>query len=191
MQFRFIQAHSIDEVEDFVGIASSLLVNMGTLESDWIQSMKLAANKCVEIGKPWVLDPVAAGAASALSTPPATRPQHEHRHRHNTVCLPRSPWPSFYSMCYRRAGPAAVDACSTPVALPPPPFPPRSPTACPHACLQPTCIRQHMHVPPDSRTTVPWPTAVSPAQTPQLHQRMSHMHHTESADNHPPPVDNA
>eukprot|EP00892_Ulva_mutabilis_P000489 jgi/Ulvmu1/10440/UM062_0037.1 len=55
-------AHSLDEVEDFVGIASALLVNMGTLEPDWIQSMKLAASKCVELGKPWVLDPVAAGA---------------------------------------------------------------------------------------------------------------------------------
>lgn len=63
-----VQAHSLDEVEDFVCIASSLLINMGTLEPDWIQAMQLAATKCVELGKPWVLDPVAAGDPQARST---------------------------------------------------------------------------------------------------------------------------
>jgi hydroxyethylthiazole kinase-like sugar kinase family protein len=29
------QAHSVGEVEDFVGIASALLINVGTLSDDW------------------------------------------------------------------------------------------------------------------------------------------------------------
>ena len=38
-------AHSLDEVEQFVGIASALLVNMGTLESSWVAAKKLAAKQ--------------------------------------------------------------------------------------------------------------------------------------------------
>eukprot|EP00798_Chlamydomonas_sp_ICE-L_P011729 gene11729-5208_t len=57
-------AHSLDEVEDFVAISDALLINMGTLESDWVASKKLAARKAKELGKPWVLDPVGCGATS-------------------------------------------------------------------------------------------------------------------------------
>ncbi len=39
------QANALDEVEQFVGISSALLVNMGTLSSDWIAAKKLAAKK--------------------------------------------------------------------------------------------------------------------------------------------------
>jgi hypothetical protein len=39
------QAHSLDEVEQFVGISSALLINMGTLSSDWVASKKLAARR--------------------------------------------------------------------------------------------------------------------------------------------------
>jgi hydroxyethylthiazole kinase len=56
-----VQAHSLEEVEDFIAISSSLLVNMGTLDPAWIASMKLCAKRCVELGKHWVLDPVGAG----------------------------------------------------------------------------------------------------------------------------------
>lgn len=38
-----MQAHSLDEVEDFMTISTALLVNMGTLSSEWIASKKLAA----------------------------------------------------------------------------------------------------------------------------------------------------
>ncbi|KAJ9516239.1 hypothetical protein QJQ45_001150 [Haematococcus lacustris] len=38
-------AHSLDEVEDFVGISAALLINMGTLSSDWLASKKLAAKQ--------------------------------------------------------------------------------------------------------------------------------------------------
>lgn len=60
-----MQAHSIQEVEDFVGIASALLVNVGTLTPDWVDSMKLAARTAAAQGKPWVLDPVGCGATPA------------------------------------------------------------------------------------------------------------------------------
>ena len=59
------QAHSIQEVEDFVGISSALLVNVGTLTPDWVESMKLAAVTARAQGKPWVLDPVGCGATPA------------------------------------------------------------------------------------------------------------------------------
>eukprot|EP00775_Hariotina_reticulata_P010516 gene10516-10676_t len=57
-------AHSLDEVEDFVSISSALLINMGTLSSDWVASKKLAAQQAVALGKPWVLDPVGCGATA-------------------------------------------------------------------------------------------------------------------------------
>lgn len=55
-------AHALDEVEDFVAISGALLINAGTLSSDWVASMKLAAAQAVRLGKPWVLDPVGCGA---------------------------------------------------------------------------------------------------------------------------------
>ena len=62
-----MQAHSLEEVEDFIGIANCLLVNIGTLDPDWLSSMKLCARKCVSLGKPWVLDPVGAGVPWSLT----------------------------------------------------------------------------------------------------------------------------
>jgi hydroxyethylthiazole kinase len=43
-------AHSLDEVEQFVGIAAALLVNMGTLESSWVASKKLSAKQVIRWG---------------------------------------------------------------------------------------------------------------------------------------------
>lgn len=60
-----------EEVEEFVSLASSLLINIGTLSSPWVTSMHKAAAKARELGKPWVLDPVGAGATS-LRTKVAT-----------------------------------------------------------------------------------------------------------------------
>lgn len=54
--------HAADEVEDFAAIAASLVINIGTLESDWVASMRLAALTAQRNGRPWVLDPVGAGA---------------------------------------------------------------------------------------------------------------------------------
>jgi hydroxyethylthiazole kinase len=54
--------HAVEEVEDFVSISSALAINIGTLSPRWVEAMRLAAAKAVELGKPWVLDPVGCGA---------------------------------------------------------------------------------------------------------------------------------
>lgn len=57
-----IMAHSRDEVEDMVAICQSLVLNIGTLEIDWVESMLLAAKKASSTNTPIILDPVGAGA---------------------------------------------------------------------------------------------------------------------------------
>lgn len=52
------------EVEEFVPIASALLINIGTLSTPWVRSMHKAAAKAQELGKVWVLDPVGVGATN-------------------------------------------------------------------------------------------------------------------------------
>jgi hydroxyethylthiazole kinase len=54
--------HAQEEVEDFVAISRALAINIGTLSAPWVVSMRLAAQKAVTLGKPWVLDPVGCGA---------------------------------------------------------------------------------------------------------------------------------
>lgn len=56
--------HSPDEVAEFVQLAKSLVVNIGTLYEDQITGMKLAAQTANKSGIPWVLDPVGVGATS-------------------------------------------------------------------------------------------------------------------------------
>ncbi|GMH39913.1 hypothetical protein BSKO_07817 [Bryopsis sp. KO-2023] len=56
--------HSTEEVDEFLAIASGLLINIGTLDPDWVASMKKAAETASKLGKPWVLDPVGAGATT-------------------------------------------------------------------------------------------------------------------------------
>lgn len=60
-----------EEVEEFVPLASALLINIGTLSAPWIKSMHKAAAKANELGKVWVLDPVGVGATN-LRTKTAT-----------------------------------------------------------------------------------------------------------------------
>lgn len=57
-----MQVHCKEEVEEFLGVASALLINVGTLTPVWVESMTLAASTARRLGKPWVLDPVGAGA---------------------------------------------------------------------------------------------------------------------------------
>jgi hydroxyethylthiazole kinase len=59
-----IMSHAIEEVEEMVGIASALVLNIGTLTPDWIDAMELAGKKANEIGIPVILDPVGAGATT-------------------------------------------------------------------------------------------------------------------------------
>jgi hydroxyethylthiazole kinase len=50
------------EVVEFARMASVLLVNVGTITSATFESMLMATRAYQKAGKPWVLDPVAAGA---------------------------------------------------------------------------------------------------------------------------------
>ena len=54
--------HAEDEVDEFVGLAHSLVINIGTLSPRWVSAMTRAAERAESRGKPWVLDPVGAGA---------------------------------------------------------------------------------------------------------------------------------
>jgi len=52
-----------EEMEEIVGIASALVVNIGCLDRQEIEAMGIAAAAAHRLGKPWVLDPVGAGAS--------------------------------------------------------------------------------------------------------------------------------
>ncbi|WP_164112416.1 MULTISPECIES: hydroxyethylthiazole kinase [Sphingobacterium] len=56
-----VMAHSPAEIEDVVALSRSLVINIGTLSTSWIESMFKAASHASTIGCPWVLDPVGAG----------------------------------------------------------------------------------------------------------------------------------
>ncbi|MFS2035680.1 hydroxyethylthiazole kinase [Polaromonas sp. CT11-55] len=57
-----VMAHAHEEVRDMVGIAQALVLNIGTLDPYWVESMKLALAAASARGTPCVLDPVGAGA---------------------------------------------------------------------------------------------------------------------------------
>jgi hydroxyethylthiazole kinase len=60
--------HAEEEVAEFAGIASALVVNIGTLSPAWVTAMHRAAEVAAAGGKPWVLDPVGAGATRYRTT---------------------------------------------------------------------------------------------------------------------------
>ena len=57
-----VMAHAIDEVRDMVSHAGALVLNIGTLDQAWIESMVAAGVEANRRGVPVVLDPVGAGA---------------------------------------------------------------------------------------------------------------------------------
>ncbi len=57
-----VMAHAIEEVGDMAGLASALVINIGTLSEPWIASMSAAVAAAKRRGIPVVLDPVGAGA---------------------------------------------------------------------------------------------------------------------------------
>lgn len=59
-----VMAHAEDEMEEMVGIAAALVINIGTLSEAWISSMFEAAHQARIKGIPVILDPVGAGATS-------------------------------------------------------------------------------------------------------------------------------
>ena len=57
-----IMAHAAEEVADMVAITHSLVINTGTITQAGFESMILAVQTAQKLGKPWILDPVGAGA---------------------------------------------------------------------------------------------------------------------------------
>lgn len=62
-----VMAHSVDEVEEMAGIASSLVINIGTLEAVWVEAMLIAGKTALTKSTPIVFDPVGAGATTYRS----------------------------------------------------------------------------------------------------------------------------
>ena len=59
-----VMAHAPEEVEEMVGIASALVINIGTLSRDWIAAMEIAMQAAAVKGIPIIFDPVGAGATT-------------------------------------------------------------------------------------------------------------------------------
>jgi hydroxyethylthiazole kinase len=57
-----VMAHAVEEVEEMVGLAGALVLNIGTLSGPWIEAMLLAGLAARRRGIPVVLDPVGSGA---------------------------------------------------------------------------------------------------------------------------------
>ena len=57
-----VMAHAREEVEEMVGLAGVLVINIGTLSEHWIDSLLAAGRAASERGIPIVIDPVGAGA---------------------------------------------------------------------------------------------------------------------------------
>jgi hydroxyethylthiazole kinase len=59
-----VMAHAREEVEEMAGIASALVLNIGTLTVEMVEAMKLAARSANARGIPVILDACGAGATS-------------------------------------------------------------------------------------------------------------------------------
>lgn len=59
-----VMAHAAEEAGEMAGIASSLVLNIGTLTVDFVEAMKLAARSANAKGIPVILDVCGAGATS-------------------------------------------------------------------------------------------------------------------------------
>jgi hydroxyethylthiazole kinase len=59
-----VMAHAIEEVEEMVGLARALVLNIGTLSAPWVDAMTRAGQRAKARGIPVVLDPVGVGATS-------------------------------------------------------------------------------------------------------------------------------
>jgi hydroxyethylthiazole kinase len=57
-----VMAHAREEVEEMVGLAGALVLNIGTLSPHWVEAMVAAGKAANAAGTPVVLDPVGAGA---------------------------------------------------------------------------------------------------------------------------------
>jgi hydroxyethylthiazole kinase len=57
-----VMAHAREEVEEMVGLAGALVINIGTLSPHWVEAMLAAGKAANAADVPVVLDPVGAGA---------------------------------------------------------------------------------------------------------------------------------
>jgi hydroxyethylthiazole kinase len=63
-----VMAHAGEEVEEMVRLASSLVLNIGTLSEHWVEAMLLAGGAANARAIPVVLDPVGVGATAYRTT---------------------------------------------------------------------------------------------------------------------------
>ena len=71
-----VMAHAPEEVEEMVGLAGALVLNIGTLSASWVDAMLIAGRAANARGVPVVLDPVGVGA-TRYRTDTAKRILHE------------------------------------------------------------------------------------------------------------------
>ncbi|MBN1356133.1 hydroxyethylthiazole kinase [bacterium] len=57
-----VMAHAREEVEEMAGYAGAVVLNIGTLEPEWIDSMVLAGKAANRLNIPVIFDPVGVGA---------------------------------------------------------------------------------------------------------------------------------
>jgi hydroxyethylthiazole kinase len=65
-----IMANAPEEAEEIVSIANSLVINIGTLTSNQIKTMKKSAKQATNMEKPFVLDPVGIGISKIRNETP-------------------------------------------------------------------------------------------------------------------------
>lgn len=59
-----VMAHSVEEVAEMASIASAVVLNIGTLEPEWVKAMLIAGKSALAKHTPIVFDPVGAGATT-------------------------------------------------------------------------------------------------------------------------------
>jgi len=57
-----VMAHCRAEVEEMTSMAGALVLNIGTIQEDWLDSMIVAGKTANSVGIPVILDPVGSGA---------------------------------------------------------------------------------------------------------------------------------
>lgn len=65
-----IMANAPEEAEEIVTLANSLVINIGTLTTEQIKTMKKSAKQATIMGKPFVLDPVGVGISKIRNETP-------------------------------------------------------------------------------------------------------------------------
>ena len=103
---------AIEEAEEFCGRADALVVNIGTLSQANLDSMLVAARAAQVAGKPWVLDPVGAGATAfrdkAVAVLLAQKPSIIRGNASEIMAVAR-----IAGLCDTAARPKGVDSANT------------------------------------------------------------------------------